>query len=73
MSLRIILASVLGLSVLCSSVALAQTGAGAGGGNSGTSGGSMGSSMGSGGGGWHRRQHGRHSRLFGHYLRHNEQ
>ena len=43
MSPRIILASVLGLSVLCSSAAFAQTSSGPGGGTSGTTGGSMGS------------------------------
>jgi hypothetical protein len=53
MSPRIILASVLGISVLCSNAAFAQTNSGPGGSTSGTTGGSMGSgtsggSMGSG-------------------------
>src|SRR3984957_14174177 len=43
MSPRIILASVLGISVLCSSAAFAQTSSGPGGGTSGTTGSSMGS------------------------------
>ena len=49
MSPRIIFASVLGLSILCSGAALAQTSSGAGGGSSGTNGGSMGSGASGGG------------------------
>src|ERR1700735_4787251 len=48
MSPRIILASVLGISVLCSSAAFAQTSSGPGGGASGTTSGTTGGSMGSG-------------------------